>query len=106
MLADDVKLDLVARSRRSGRRDVSGYVTNYSKSSDWFLVPAWIDGKEVIGGFRNEREAKPSYYIELGVIDGHVVSIRDFRYVPYICVDADIQFSVRPTKSSFAIRSA
>lgn len=104
LLADEVKLDLVSRSQRSGRRDVSGYVANYAKSSEWFLVPAWIDGKEVVGAFRNEREAKPSYFIELGIVDGRVVSIRDFRYVPYICVDADIQFTERPTAASFTTR--
>lgn len=32
MLADDVKLDLVSRSRRSGRRDVGGYFANYVDS--------------------------------------------------------------------------
>jgi RNA polymerase sigma-70 factor (ECF subfamily) len=101
MLSEDVKLDLISRSQRSGRRDVSGYLTNYAKFSDWYFVPAWIDGKEVIGGFRNEREAKPSYYIELGIVDEHVVNIRDFRYVPYICVDADIQFTARPAASSW-----
>ena len=101
LLADEVKLDLVSRSQRSGRRDVSGYVANYAKSNEWFLVPAWLDGKEVVGVFRNEREAKPSYFIELGIVDGRVVSVRDFRYVPYISVDAAIAFAERPTAASF-----
>jgi RNA polymerase sigma-70 factor (ECF subfamily) len=91
LLADEVRLDLVARSRRSGRREVEGYLANYSRFDDWFLVPARLDGAEVVAGFRGNDEAKPSYFIELGVSEGRVVSIRDFRYVPYICVDAAIQ---------------
>ena len=43
MLAEDVRLDLVSRAQRAGRRDVSTYFTNYSKVDDWHLVPAWID---------------------------------------------------------------
>jgi RNA polymerase sigma-70 factor (ECF subfamily) len=104
LLADEVKLDLVSRSQRSGRRDVSGYVANYAKSGEWFLVPAWIDGKEVVGAFRNEREAKPGYFIELGIVDGRVLSIRDYRYVPYICADAAIESAERPTAASFPMR--
>jgi alcohol dehydrogenase len=44
------------------------------------LVPAPIDGKDVVGAFRNEPEVKPGCFIELGIEDGRVVSIRDFRY--------------------------
>jgi len=102
LLADEVRLDLVSRSQRTGRRDVSGYVTNYAKSRDWFLVSAWIDGEPVVGVFRNEREVKPSYFIELGIADGRVTSIRDFRYVPYIGADAAIEFAERPTAAAFA----
>jgi RNA polymerase sigma-70 factor (ECF subfamily) len=102
LLADEVRLDLVSRSQRSGRRDVSGYVANYARFDDWFLVPGWLDGAEVVAAFRSEHEAKPSYFIELGMRDGCVVSIRDFRYVAYICVDAAIEVAERPTAASFA----
>jgi RNA polymerase sigma-70 factor (ECF subfamily) len=101
LLSDDVRLDLVSRSRRSGRREVEGYVANYSRFDDWFLVPARLDGAEVVAGFRNPHRAKPSYFIELGVAGGRVVSIRDFRYVPYICVDAALQVAERPSAASF-----
>ena len=105
LLADDVRLDLVSRSRRSGRREVEGYVGNYARFDDWFLVPARLDGAEVVAGFRDEHQARPSYFIELEVADGHVVSIRDFRYVPYICVDAAIQVTERPIAASFRRRA-
>jgi RNA polymerase sigma-70 factor (ECF subfamily) len=89
LLADEVRLDVVSRSQRAGRRDVGGYVTLYAASDDWSLALAWLDDREVIAGFR-KGEQKPSYFIELEVADGRVRRIRDFRYVPYICADAEI----------------
>jgi RNA polymerase sigma-70 factor (ECF subfamily) len=106
LLADEVRLDLVSRSQRSGRRDVSGYVANYARFDDWFLVPARLDGAEVVAGFRNEHEDRPSYFIELEIAGGRVTRIRDFRYVPYICVDAPIEFTERPTAASFRRRAS
>ena len=38
LLANDVRLDLVSKSQRSGRLDVSGYLTNYDSFHDWFLA--------------------------------------------------------------------
>jgi RNA polymerase sigma factor (sigma-70 family) len=92
MLAEDVRLDLVSRLQRSGRCEVSGYFTNYDKVRDWHLVPGWLDGREVLAVFRNPRDAHPGYFIELPLIDGQVTAIRDFRFVPYIAVDAVFAF--------------
>ena len=89
MLAEDVQLDVVARLRRSGRRAVSGYFTNYGLNADWHLVPAWLDGREVLAVFRDPGDARPGYFIELGVHGGRVETIRDFRYVDYIGRDAE-----------------
>ena len=104
LLADEVRLDLVSRSQRRGRRDVGGYVANYAHFTDWYLVPARLDGREVVAGFRGEKETAPSYYIELGVEGGLVTSIRDFRYVPYICVDAAIEVAQLPPPGAFSRR--
>lgn len=104
LLADEVRLDLVSRSQRAGRRDVGGYVANYALFADWYLVPARLDGREVVAGFRSELEARPSYYIDLGIEGGLVTSIRDFRYVPYICVDAAIEVAARPPAGAFTRR--
>jgi hypothetical protein len=67
-------------------------------------VPARLDGHDVVAAFRNELELKPSYYIELSVDDGLVTHIRDFRYVPYICVDALIEVAERPPAGAFSDR--
>src|SRR3569832_338359 len=93
MLADDVRLDLVSRQSRTGKRDVSGYVSNYAANASWRLAPAWLDGREVLAGFRELHDARPSYFIELTIENGLVTRIRDFRYVPYIALDAAIQLA-------------
>jgi hypothetical protein len=70
MLAEDVRLDLVSRSQRSGQREVSGYFTNYASIDDWHLVPAWLDGGEVLAVFRSPSDARPSYFMQLTLTDG------------------------------------
>jgi len=90
MLVDDVKLDLVSRVKREGRGPVSDYFSNYDKFSDWHLVPGWVEGHEVLTVFRDSRDARPGYFIELTLIEDRVAAIRDFRYVPYIAREAAI----------------
>lgn len=92
LLADEVRLDLVSRSQRAGRRDVGGYVANYAKSDDWSLALGWLGDREVVAAFR-KGDVKPSYFIELEVEGDRITSIRDFRYVPYICADAEIDLA-------------
>jgi RNA polymerase sigma-70 factor (ECF subfamily) len=93
MLADDVRLDLVSRSKRAGKAEVGGYVTQYAAHAGWRLAPAWLDGREVIAAFRNDADERPGYFIELTLRDGLVTGIRDFRYVPYIAQGAAIDLS-------------
>ena len=93
MLAEDVRLDLVSRQSRNGKRDVGGYLSNYAANATWRLAPAWLDGREVIAGFRNVQDERPSYFIELTIANGLVTMIRDFRYVPYIAEDAAIELA-------------
>ena len=87
MLAEDVQLDLVSRAQRAGRA-VGNYVTNYDRLHDWRLAPAWLEGREVIAVFRAPDEARPGYFIELRFEGDKIRSIRDFRYVQYVMLDA------------------
>jgi RNA polymerase sigma factor (sigma-70 family) len=93
MLADDVKLDLVSREKRSGRANVSHYFSNYAKIKNWRFAAAWLDGREVVAAFHQADDARPAYFIELTTADGQVAAIRDFRYVPYIARDAAIELA-------------
>jgi len=92
------RLDLVSRVQRSGRRDVSSYFTNYAAAQDWHLVPACLDGREVIAVFRNAGDTRPGYFVELTTSDGRITRIKDYRYVPYIAVDADLSMTPPATR--------
>lgn len=88
LLAEDVRLDLVSRLRRAGKRNVGNYFSNYDQLDDWYLVPALLDGREVIAVYRDAAEERAAYFIELEVSDSLILNIRDFRYVPYIAHEA------------------
>jgi hypothetical protein len=96
MLAEDVRLDLVTRAQRAGRRDVSAYFTNYEAASDWFLVPAWVEGREVVGVVRPGADERAGYFVELTIEGDQIRRIKDFRYVPYILRDAAIVWGAGP----------
>jgi RNA polymerase sigma-70 factor, ECF subfamily len=88
LLLEDVKLDVVSMIRRVGRDQVGTYFTNYSRMRDWRLVPAWLDGREVLVAFRGGQDAQPAYFIEVTIREGGVAAIRDFFHVPYIVREA------------------
>jgi RNA polymerase sigma-70 factor (ECF subfamily) len=90
MLADDVKLDVVSRSKRSGRSEVGFYFSNYEGATGWQLKAAWLDGREVLAAFW-DGAARPKYFIELEVRGSQVAAIRDFLHVPYITRDAALE---------------
>jgi RNA polymerase sigma factor (sigma-70 family) len=88
MLGEDVRLNLVTLSQRAGRRAVGNYVDNYSRATDWYFVPGWLEGREVIGVFTGPEKTTARYFIEVRFAHAEVASIRDYRYVPYIAQDA------------------
>ncbi|MDB6082827.1 MAG: polymerase, sigma subunit, family, partial [Gammaproteobacteria bacterium] len=48
MLADGVRLELVARTRMEGRHQVSRYFHNYSGVYDWRFVPGLVDRRPAL----------------------------------------------------------
>src|ERR1700732_547569 len=48
MIADDVRLDLVNKTRMNGKAEVSRYFGNYSKIDDWHLVPGLVEGRPAV----------------------------------------------------------
>jgi RNA polymerase sigma-70 factor (ECF subfamily) len=84
MIADDVRLDLVSKSRLNGKAEVSRYFGNYAKVSDWRLVPGLVEGHPAILVFDpNEADSKPKYFMLLGWSADKVATIRDFRHAAY-----------------------
>jgi RNA polymerase sigma-70 factor (ECF subfamily) len=92
MIADDVRLDLVGKTRMSGKAEVSRYFGNYSKVHDWHLVPGLVEGRPAILVFDPDKPAKPAYFMLLQWSADKVATIRDFRHACYV-VD-DVEFLV------------
>jgi RNA polymerase sigma-70 factor (ECF subfamily) len=90
MIADDVRLELVNKTRLNGKVEVSRYFGNYSKVSDWHLVPGSVEGHPAILVFDpNARGAPPKYFMLLNWSADKVATIRDFRHAPYVIESAE-----------------
>jgi RNA polymerase sigma-70 factor (ECF subfamily) len=91
MIADDVRLELVGKTRLNGKAEVSSrYFVNYSKLSDWHLVPGLVEGHPAILVFDpNEPGAGPKYFVLLQWSADKVADIRDFRHAPYVIDGAE-----------------
>jgi RNA polymerase sigma-70 factor (ECF subfamily) len=90
MIADDVRLDLVGKTRMSGKAEVSRYFGNYSKVHDWHLVPGLVEGLPAILVFDPDKpSAKPVYFMLLQWSAAKVATIRDFRHASYVADDVE-----------------
>jgi RNA polymerase sigma-70 factor (ECF subfamily) len=86
MLAEDLRVDVVARVRKSGEA-ARVYFTTYDSLHNWRFEAAWMEGREVIAVYRPDN-ARPAYIIDMDWQDGKITSIRDYVFVPYITRDA------------------
>jgi RNA polymerase sigma-70 factor (ECF subfamily) len=91
MIADDVRLDLVNKTRMNGKAEVSRYFGNYAGIADWHLVPGLVDGQSAILVFDPGEPRAPKYFMLLQWSAGQVAAIRDFRHAPYIVDGAEFQ---------------
>ena len=90
MISDDVRLDLVSKTRLNGKAEVFSYFGNYAGVSDWHLVPGMVEGHPAILVFDpNAPDAGPKYFMLLDWSAGKVAAIRDFRYAAYIIDGAE-----------------
>lgn len=90
MIADDVRLELVNKTRMRGKAEVSRYFGNYSKATDWHLVVGLVEGRPAILVFDpNEPDGQPKYFVLLDWTADKVAAIRDFRHAPYVIEGAE-----------------
>ncbi|MGN1288613.1 MAG: sigma-70 family RNA polymerase sigma factor [Bradyrhizobium sp.] len=84
MVADDIRLELVNRTRLNGKAEVSRYFGNYSKIDDWHLVTGQVDGRPAILVFDPDAlDAPPRSFMLLDWSADKVATIRDFRHASY-----------------------
>ena len=86
LLADDVRLDLVAITRRQGKT-VGEYFTRYASQPDLRLAVGTLEGRAVLWVFTPRASGSPAYFVELETAGGSVTAIRDYRYAPYVVND-------------------
>ncbi len=88
LLADDVKLNQSTHPVRVGSADVGMFFSIYAKIDGVWLIPAWLEGREVIAVFEDRADPKPSYIMWLEWRGDQITFIRDYRYVRYVTADA------------------
>jgi RNA polymerase sigma-70 factor (ECF subfamily) len=90
MIADDVRLELVNRTRLKGKAEVSNYFGNYSKNRDWHLVTGQVEGRPAILVFDpNKPAGRAKYFMLLDWSAGKLATIRDFRHAAYVIDGAE-----------------
>ena len=92
LVAEDVQVDLVARTRLRGKAAVSTYFGNYARATDWALSPGFVDGRPAILVCRPDAAAQaPVSFMLVDWRGDQVAAIRDFRHAPYAVEGADIR---------------
>ena len=93
-LADDVKVEVVNRTRLSGRGEVGRYFGNYSQTDDWHLVPGLVEGRPAVVVLDPAQPAGPPlYFMLIDWQDGRLLNVRDFRYARYVVDGAELSFN-------------
>jgi RNA polymerase sigma-70 factor (ECF subfamily) len=93
-LADDVKVEVVNRTRLSGRGEVGRYFGNYSQTDDWHLAPGLVEGRPAVVVLDPAQPAAlPAYFMLIDWRDGRLLNVRDFRYARYVVEGAELSFN-------------
>ncbi len=88
LVGNDCRLDLVSKSQRRGKA-VGMYFGNYEKA-DVRVEVVRLEGRFALAAYSGNATT-PAYFILLDFEGEHVAQIRDFRYVPYITLEADYE---------------
>ena len=91
MLAEEVRLELVNKTRMHGKGEVGRYFGNYALVHDWQLVPGFVDRRPAIL-VRDPRDPSgaPAYFVLLNWAGDRLVGIRDFRHARYATDGAEL----------------
>ena len=91
MLADEVRLELVNKTRMNGKGEVGKYFGNYSLVQDWQLVPGFVDRRPaVLVRDPGDASGAPTYFVLLDWAGDRLIGIRDFRHARYATDGAEL----------------
>jgi RNA polymerase sigma-70 factor (ECF subfamily) len=83
LLAEDVRLDLVARAELRGAREVGVYFTRYSERPVWSVSVGSAEGWPALL-YRENAGGDVAFVALLEWRDGRIAAIRDFHYARYV----------------------
>jgi RNA polymerase sigma-70 factor (ECF subfamily) len=91
MLADDVKLDLVAKLCKQGKSEVGQYYAAYAAAKQWVYAAGVVDGRAAMLVYDREVSLeRPAYFVALDFDSDRVVSIHDFLFARYAMDGVDL----------------
>lgn len=90
LLSEECRLDLVAKASRHGKKQVTPYYGNYAKE-DTRLAVARCEERAVLAVYRPGSSPEPTYVISLEWEGERVRLIRDYRYVPYLIDELELE---------------
>ena len=90
LLGAESRLEVVSRVQHPRAVDAGYYdrYAAYTKTEDLRAEAGFVNGAPVIAIFSPPSSREPAYFVVLEVSAGRISFIRDFRYVPYIALDA------------------
>ncbi|MFD2057446.1 nuclear transport factor 2 family protein [Mesorhizobium calcicola] len=92
LIAEDIQLEVVNRTRMRGKAQVSNYFGNYYRVRDWALSLGFVDGRSAI--LIRDPQAPESGvrgFMLVEWLEERVIQIRDFRYAPHCLIDAEVR---------------
>lgn len=85
LLADEVKLDLVARLKMQGRDKVDQYFTRYGEATHWRFAAGAVEGRPAMLVFDTNGSAhSPAHFVLLDWDGNRISRIRDFLFAAYV----------------------
>jgi RNA polymerase sigma-70 factor (ECF subfamily) len=91
MLADDVKLDLVAKLGKRGKSEVEQYYARYAACEQWAFAAGVVDGRAAMLVYdRAVSLETPAYFVALDFDGDRVVAIHDFLFARYAMDGVDL----------------
>jgi RNA polymerase sigma-70 factor (ECF subfamily) len=87
MLAEDVQLELVGRTEKSGATDVGAYFGNYARLEGLRLEIGDVDGSPALL-MRERSDDPPVYFLFVSFRRDRIRFIRDYRYARYVFEEA------------------
>jgi RNA polymerase sigma-70 factor (ECF subfamily) len=91
MLADDVKLDLVAKLHKQGKSEVGAYYGAYAAAKQWAYAAGVVEGRAAMLVYDREVSLEtPAYFVALDFDGDRVVSIHDFLFARYALDGVDL----------------